>query len=169
VYDLEFGNIPWSEFGERLRRLCQADFTLADLEEQFCGIFPGLVDGMEEALGELSDLGPSYCLSNTNEIHLNYCRKHFPVLSKFTKIYASYEIHKRKPYPGIYRDVAKDLELSPRDLVFFDDLPANIKGAQRAGLEAYLFEGAGQVLGVLKESKKRDDREKGEEGHEGTL
>lgn len=140
-YDFEFGNISRAEFTRRVGLLFGASFPALELEENFCSIFPGLVEGAEACLEELSAAGPVYCLTNTNEIHLSYIRERFPVMDKFTRVFASHEMGRRKPYPGIYRDVAHELNLEPRSIVFFDDVHANVKGALRAGLEAHVFEG----------------------------
>lgn len=161
-YDFEFGNIGRAEFSRRVNALYGMRVGGAELEERFCGIFPGLVDGMERALEELAGEGPVYCLTNTNEIHLEHIRKTYPVMERFTRVFASHEIRRRKPYPGIYRDVAHELEVEPSNLVFFDDVHANVQGAVRAGLDAYLFDGVEGFRARLKESQKRDDTANGE-------
>lgn len=161
-YDFEFGNIGRAEFARRVGRMCGAELGSAELEERFCAIFPGLVEGMGEALAELAASGPVHCLSNTNEIHLEFCRKKFPELAHFTRIFASHELRKRKPYPGIYRDVARELGLPPGEIVFFDDVQSNVQGAVRAGLEAHLFDGVEGLRARLKDSGKRDDNTTGE-------
>lgn len=156
--DLEFGHIGREEFSRRLRGLHGAEFTQEELEERFCAIFPGEVEGMVELLGELAAEGPVYCLSNTNEIHLEWLRERRPeLLRPFTRVFASHEVRARKPYPGIYRGVADSLGVSPAHLVFFDDLAANVEGARRAGLEAHLFLEAGQVRSRLKPNQGMDD------------
>lgn len=141
-YDFEFGALSPAAFTARLGNLYRAEFREDELTEQFCAIFPGLVEGMEALVAEMAAAGPLYCLTNTNELHLSFIRRHFPVMEKFTKVFASHELHKRKPYPGIYLDVANALDVAPADLVFFDDVPANVQGAARAGLEAHLFTSA---------------------------
>jgi putative hydrolase of the HAD superfamily len=157
-FDLEFGSISRETFTQRVGRLYGAELNVSELDENFCNIFPGLVDGMPELVDELLESGPVYCLSNTNEMHLNALRERFPLMQRFTKIFASHEIARRKPYPGIYRDLAQSLALSVKDLVFFDDVPANVEGALRAGMEAHVFEGAEQVRGMMKVFKEMDDR-----------
>jgi putative hydrolase of the HAD superfamily len=181
-YDLEFGHISRAEFVRRVGGLYGAKLPAAELEERFCAIFPGLVEGIEPLMEELAAEGPLYCLTNTNEIHLSYIRENFPVMKKFTRVFASHEMGRRKPYPGIYRDVARELNLDPRSLVFFDDVHANVKGALRAGLEAHVFEGVEGMrarlaglsrpespakpvppgsTGELKQTKELDDNESG--------
>jgi HAD superfamily hydrolase (TIGR01509 family) len=149
-YDFEFGHISRQEFGARISNLYKAQFYQEELEDQFCSIFPGLVDGMEGFLEELAADGPVHCLSNTNEIHLEYCLKRFPVLSRFHTIFASHQLNKRKPYPGIYVDVANALDLSPAEIIFFDDSHANVEGALRAGMEAHVFAGVSGLRTILK-------------------
>ena len=161
-FDFEFGNIPRQEFARRVRGLYQAEFSDEELEEKFCGIFPGLVDGMEDLLRELAAMGPVYCLTNTNELHLQHCLREFSILHSFTKIFSSYQLKRRKPYPGIYRDVAREIGVDARLLVFVDDSHANVKGAIRAGLEAHVFSDRSQVQNLLlKENAGTDDIELG--------
>jgi HAD superfamily hydrolase (TIGR01509 family) len=150
-YDLEFGSIGREHFRERLALLYRASFSQFELEQSFCGIFPGPVEGMEEWLLELSSAGPVYALSNTNEVHLEWLKREYPgLMGKFTRVFASHEIGARKPYPGIYRKVAEELQCRPEEIVFFDDLPANVEGARKAGLEAYLFSDTLRARAVLK-------------------
>ena len=166
-FDFEFGNISKDEFFHRVSKMFQLNVNQAEFESKFCAIFPGIVPGMEAVISELAEKSPIYCLSNTNEVHLEYCRERFPILAKFTKIFASHQIHRRKPYPGIYRDVAKDLAIDPRILVFFDDIQANVHGAHRAGLEAYLFENEEHIRTILlKENNKVADNGAGGESDE---
>ncbi len=151
-FDFEFGHLSPEAFAKRVASHFNASFSPADLEAAFCGIFPGMVDGADEALSELASAGPLYCLSNTNKVHLSYLHAHFPALQKFTRIFASHEMQSRKPYPGIFHRVAEAIEASPHELVFFDDLAANVEGAQRAGLEAHLFTDISSMMAVLQKS-----------------
>jgi len=150
-FEYEFGNISREQFASGLAVLFGASISLPELEERFCAIFPGPVEGIEELLAELAAEGPLYALSNTNELHLEWLRRnHSGLMGKFTKIFASHELRARKPSVGIYRDVAGELGVPASSLVFFDDLEANVEGARRAGLEAHLFRETGQARAVLK-------------------
>jgi len=159
-YDYEFGSISRVQFTHRLIALYRADFTQAELERHFCDIFPGPVEGIEALLQELVASGPVYALSNTNEMHLKFLLRRFPeIMGKFTRIFASHELGARKPYPGIYRNVSDALQVAPASLIFFDDLPANVEGASRAGLEAYLFTDTATAGGILKGTKDLVDKD----------
>jgi FMN phosphatase YigB (HAD superfamily) len=160
-FELEFGQMSRQEFARRLSLWCGADLARAELEEKFCSIFPGPVEGMEEALPALASQTPVYCLSNTNEIHLEYLKAHYPVMKNFTRIFASHEMHKRKPYPGIYQAVAEELGVPASGVVFFDDLPQNVEGALRAGMDAFVFSGAEAFRGQLKDFQEMGDKATG--------
>jgi glucose-1-phosphatase len=136
-YDFEFGQIAKKDFFHRSSQLLGLSVTATEFEEKFCDIFPGLVEGIEDFFS--SHDGPLYCLSNTNEIHLDFLRSKYPIISHFSSLFTSYELQKRKPYPGIYREVASRLETPPESILFFDDVAANIEGAKKAGLSAHLF------------------------------
>ncbi|MCO5142209.1 MAG: HAD-IA family hydrolase [Oligoflexia bacterium] len=157
-FDFEFGNVTRKEFHSRVNAHYRMNSSEDEFFEKFCSIFPGEVPGMFSLLEELSDKTRLFCLSNTNEVHLSYCLEKFPKLKLFSSIYASHEMKKRKPYPGIYRDVARSLDLNPRSLVFFDDVEANIEGARKAGLQAEIFNNSSQVRDVLKDFLNRDDK-----------
>lgn len=149
-FDFEFGSIGRVDFARRLSDLYGTSITVAEVEKHFCDIFPGPVEGMDTLMEELLAEGPVYALSNTNEIHLDWLHLHCPLVKRFTKLYASHEIHMRKPYPGIYRAVAESLDLEARDMVFFDDLHANVQGALRAGMDAHVFAGPEHIRTVMK-------------------
>jgi len=149
-YDYEFGNISTEEFINRMGKIFGTQFNPEEFQKYFCAIFPSIVDGMPELLLELEDRGV-YCLSNTNLMHFEYILENFPEIRKFKKLFASHQIHKRKPYPGIYREVAKVLEVQPQELVFFDDSISNIEGAKKAGLFAHLFESVEQIRILVNE------------------
>ncbi len=154
-YDFEFGQIPRDDFYRRSKDLLGFSAGRDEFEEKFCAIFPGLVPGIESVFEES---GPVFCLTNTNEIHLEYIQKNFPILERFQTIFSSFDLQKRKPYPGIYREVAKRLECDPRDILFFDDVEANVVGAKRAGLEAQLFQGVEPLLQQVKDFQTLVDR-----------
>ncbi len=156
--DFEFGDLSREQFAARLKATYRAEFTQNELEESFCAIFPSAVEGMVELLGELASRGPVYCLSNTNVIHLSWLKAHRPeVLRYFTRVFTSFELRQRKPFPAIYNSVAEELRVNPAEIVFFDDLGANVEGALSAGLDAHLFSDTGQVRQILKELRITDD------------
>jgi putative hydrolase of the HAD superfamily len=77
-------------------------------------------------------------LSNTCESHWNYIIKRFKGLfpRAFDVLAFSYQIGAAKPDERIYLRAAELAGVSPGDIFFCDDLPANVAAARRAGFDA---------------------------------
>jgi putative hydrolase of the HAD superfamily len=54
-----------------------------------------------------------------------------------------------KPDPAIYLLTCRRLGLAPAECLFFDDTPANVEGARRAGLHAELFSTVPQLVATV--------------------
>ena len=67
----------------------------------------------------------------------------------FDKTYRSYELGLIKPGEEIYRYVRDDIGGNPSQILFFDDNPRNLSGAEKAGIEAILFTGKEDMLEQL--------------------
>lgn len=52
---------------------------------------------------------------------------------------ASFELGVTKPRPTIYRELLRRCALDPARCVFLDDMPANVAGAERAGICGLVF------------------------------
>jgi 2-haloacid dehalogenase len=78
-------------------------------------------------------------LSNVDPWHFEYCEHKFPVLNKFTKKFLSYEMEMKKPDLAIYKQVAKELDVTPEECLFIDDMPENVDAAKQVGFDAIRF------------------------------
>ncbi len=58
---------------------------------------------------------------------------------------ASCSIHVRKPDPRIYRYMLKRMKVSPGEAVFIDDMPKNVRGARRLGINSILYKNRRQL------------------------
>lgn len=159
-YDFEFGNLSTKEFIARMEKLYNGTFHEDEFTSRFCDIFPNFIEGMPALIQELRSRGDVFCLTNTNELHYNYFTEKFKSeLEGFTHIFSSHLLHKRKPYPGVYREVSSILEVHPREIFFFDDLESNVRGAHRAGLSAVVFQNAEQVRSLICKNEKNSEIE----------
>lgn len=92
-----------------------------------------------------------FILSNNLRERSHYYEKHFPFLDKiFKKQYYSWKSGFIKPDPRAYQFLLTDNNLTPDEVIYFDDTPANIEAAQKLGIESHVFEGAEQVRKKLK-------------------
>jgi len=56
-----------------------------------------------------------------------------------------------KPAPEIYRHCLHGLGLQPSEVVFLDDRPANVRGAEALGMHAHLFTTPAEAAAALEE------------------
>ena len=117
----------------RLR--CDLDFlhqSVADIfwpNPEVCGLVPRLRPRYRILLG-----------SNTNDIHARQFRRQFAdVLARFDALVLSFEIGCRKPSAGFYAHCQSLAQADPNEIVFIDDLPANIEAANAHGWHGIVY------------------------------
>ncbi|WP_161952535.1 HAD-IA family hydrolase [Actinoplanes sp. TFC3] len=54
-----------------------------------------------------------------------------------------------KPDPKAFHDACARIGTPPADCLLIDDLPANVEGAQAAGLQAVLHEGNARTMAYI--------------------
>ncbi len=110
---------------------------------------------MAESLALLEELHRGsvdlYCLSNMSHGTWDYLRPRHDFWSRFKGIVISAQLRLVKPDLAIYRHLVDAFSLVPSQTVFFDDRPDNVEGARRAGLRAFLFDGAARARALLLE------------------
>jgi putative hydrolase of the HAD superfamily len=89
-------------------------------------------------------------LSNMPGDFLAMARKTYPVFSlPHAEIY-SCETGLIKPEPAIYAALISALGCAPEEIIFFDDMPDNIKGGEAAGIRSFLWEGPEAARNLLR-------------------
>ncbi|NDE04723.1 MAG: HAD family phosphatase [Flavobacteriia bacterium] len=89
---------------------------------------------------------PLFLLSNTNALHIVEVVKSLQKVSDlglntyFEEVFLSHEIGKRKPHPETFLWTCKQIGFAPKDVLFIDDSPQHIEGAQAAGLPTYFYQ-----------------------------
>lgn len=80
-------------------------------------------------------------LSNTNEIHIDWVKKHIPFYEDFKNcfdaFYLSHEIKLRKPNADIFEFVLKENNLKTENTLFIDDNKDNTQTAKKLGLHIW--------------------------------
>jgi len=99
-----------------------------------------------ELLEQLQQRFPLYVLSNTNDLHIEWVRKHVIELGVpdfetrfFKEIFYSYEVGAVKPEPAIYAAAEVGINLPVKQILFIDDRPENIEAAAARGWQAVLL------------------------------
>ena len=119
-------------------------------------VFVGPYPGVQAKLRELSGRLPLFAFTNTNPTHeAEWRARYSQALGHFEEIYVSSTIGLRKPDQQAFEWVATAMQLAPAEILFLDDNPENIAGAQRSGLTTARTLGEDEVLAALAEF---DDR-----------
>jgi FMN phosphatase YigB (HAD superfamily) len=84
-------------------------------------------------------------LSNTNAIHFEMIRQRYPLLGHFDDYVLSYEVGALKPSARIYEEAIGRAGCRPAECFFTDDIPLYVAAAKEAGMDAVVFESAGQI------------------------
>ncbi len=111
----------------------------------------GPVPGAASAVAALAARGPVWLVSDTNAIHHCWCRRRWPWLRLCAPQVVSWRRGCLKAAPGAFAALAASAGRPPGELVFLDDLPANVAAAREAGLDGRLFTGwpeARRALGL---------------------
>ena len=115
---------------EEIDEMVEIDFN------SWKNINPGTVTLMEDIKNAGLLLG---ILSNLPHYFLDWARKNIPAFSLPQVGVFSCEVDAIKPEEAIYRKLLSLLGTQGEETVFFDDLPANVKGAADLGIKAILW------------------------------
>ena len=85
---------------------------------------------------------PTYLLSNTNALHIDFIRERYAFPSLVRGSILSHELGLRKPDPAIYRAALKMSGTKAEETVFVDDLKPNVEAACALGMIGIRFRSA---------------------------
>lgn len=89
-------------------------------------------------------------LSNTCDVHWEYCVKHYKFLTDLFDVHAlSYRIGAAKPDAAIFRTAAEMADCGPDEIFFVDDIAGHVAGAKAFGFDAVQFTGAAELSAAL--------------------
>lgn len=117
------------------QRLHQSVVTLFENWHKDIPPFPE----MESLIERLKRAGYNiYLLSNTGDRYYTF-RKNIPALRFFDGEFISCDWHLLKPDVAIFHTFCLHFGLNPAECFFVDDSPANIYGAQQAGMHGFVY------------------------------
>ncbi|MFG0305345.1 MAG: HAD family hydrolase [Phycisphaerales bacterium JB040] len=143
--------------------MSEADFFEA-VSESFRGLYTpeeiavvhdawllGEYEGVADLVGELHTLGRTTgMLSNTNARHWLRRERDFPTAGTLGHQHASHLLRAAKPDEEIYEAFERASGYAGPQIVFFDDLEANIRAARARGWEAVLIDHTGDTAGQMR-------------------
>lgn len=141
--DYQLGLVSTQSFCEQIADKCNASTTPFDIEKAWNSICLGVAERKLNALRRLrlTENVTVSLLSNTNELHWEYCCKHWfnangnRLGDFFGHVFLSQELHLQKPDPEIFRTAIRTLNADPSETIFFDDSADNTAAAAACGLQ----------------------------------
>jgi 2-haloacid dehalogenase len=118
------------------------DAWFARHPEMLAGPIPGSVDILAEL--RANEI-PLYALSNWSTETFPSAQKRFDFLQWFRGILLSGKVRLIKPDPRIYELFLETFSIDPAQTVYIDDIPANVEGANAAGMHGIVFKNANQL------------------------
>jgi len=139
VRKYEGGQRTTDEYLGEMSALFDGRYGQLLLREAMLKVIGTPVGGMEEIVRSIAAKYETGLVSNTNELHFNYCRDTFSTFRSFSRFYLSYKLRSLKPSDTYYGAVLADLQVLPSSVVFIDDLEENVLGARKSGMNGLRF------------------------------
>ena len=141
---LGVGMITTEEFCEAARKLTGTDVTNGEIIDAANKMLVEIPDEKKERLLQLKKAGYRlFLLSNTIDVHWDYCVDHlFPyqkygVEDYFEQCFLSQRMHLAKPNARIYEEVIRQANIHPDETLFIDDLKENCEAAEKLGIHTF--------------------------------
>ena len=141
---LGVGMITTEAFCDAARKLTGVDVTNEDIIDAANKMLVVIPDEKKERLLQLKKAGYRlFLLSNTIDVHWDYCVEHlFPyqkygVEDYFEYCFLSQRMHLAKPDARIYEEVIRQANIHPDETLFIDDLKENCEAAEKLGIHTF--------------------------------
>lgn len=135
------GKISSRGFYEEINRRFDIRATFEEFVPLWNDIFTENAE-VSELMRQVRALRPVYLLSNINELHWEYVRDTFPVLSEMDGWVLSYLVKSKKPRPEIYAAALEAAHAGDGEAAFIDDMEENTAAASSHGMVGITFTGA---------------------------
>ncbi len=145
----ESGKCTTDEYFSALQKFLQNRFDQETIRHAFLSVLTDPTPGMEDLVREATARVPAAVVSNTNEAHFSSVLPRVHALQYLPKRYLSYQVGVIKPSPEFYQRILRDESVQPGEMLFIDDVEANIVAAEKAGMVGYLFDGADRLRDYL--------------------
>lgn len=137
LLDYESGKLTTQQFFKRVQEMIGYEDTLDSFKQDFGDMFTENTQ-MTDLQKQIRSSGtPTFILSNTNEIAIDFIKKKFPFFGNFDGYIYSYVEMSMKPEEKIYRAIERISGKSGHQIAFIDDNQANVEGAKVLGWTAH--------------------------------
>lgn len=149
---LDGGELGTADYWAGIGAACGQRWDDARLQALWCADIRSWVSadpGVVALLAELHDGRTRLALLSNAAADYGGLFRFSPVSRYFEQVFVSGELGLLKPDPAIYRHVADALGIPTTAMVFVDNRPANVRGAQSLGVTGHVFTGADGLRAFL--------------------
>ncbi|MBI4219088.1 MAG: HAD family phosphatase [Chloroflexi bacterium] len=146
---LERGHESWPQFVDKVQKA----LAMRIPEVHFREIFNSALTPNKEIFELVDRVAASHRIalcSNTSPSHWELERGRLPFAAKFNPAIVSYEVGAMKPQREIYDALSERSRVPHGQILFIDDVLANVEGARKAGLNSVQFTGIDRLRADLK-------------------
>ncbi|MBV8049498.1 MAG: HAD family phosphatase [Paludibacterium sp.] len=145
----DLGLCTVEEFADGAIAELDLDFTREAFIAAYLSWVKGVFPGTHALLDRLKGRYRLATLTNNNAAHFERIARDLDLGQYFDPVFASHEIHLKKPDPEIYRHVTDALGVPPERIAFFDDNIECVLPARAIGWRAFHTVGLAQVEQAL--------------------
>ncbi len=146
----ERGEMDAAQYFTHLCNTLQLQEGHTRIAEGWNAIFLGEISETLAMIQSARSRLPCYAFTNSNAAHQAVWSAMFPsVVQAFDRIFVSSGMGCRKPERQAFDHIAREINVTPGAILFFDDLAENVAGAQAAGLQAVHVRGPADVRVAL--------------------
>lgn len=132
------GQLSAAEIHAEICRGLASSFDYERFASVYCSHF-SMNDSIEPLVQSLKGRYRLLTLSNTDAIHVEWMRRHLPVLDCFDACILSCETGLAKPDARFYQEAVRRAGVRPEECIFTDDVPEFVEAARQVGLQAAVF------------------------------
>jgi putative hydrolase of the HAD superfamily len=146
MHRYQLGHFTTEEFCKFVAAKCNPGTTPEQVAHAWNSICLGIPERKLNAIKALKQRAKVYLLSNTNDLHWQYCLDHWFNANGnhcevfFDKVFLSQEMHLEKPHAEIFEQVIKSIgagcSSEAPNTIFLDDNLDNVNAAKRCGIQA---------------------------------
>ncbi|MCZ6538898.1 MAG: HAD family phosphatase [Chloroflexi bacterium] len=136
---LESGGTSFEEHARRAIAELGIDLSISGFTDFYrSALIPS--DEMYPLVSHIAATHRIALVSNTSEPQWDYARRFLPFSAQLDPVIVSYSVGSMKPEPEFYDALLEQSGVPANQILFVDDLPANIEAAQKAGMVGHQFE-----------------------------
>lgn len=145
------GQINPEEFWNCFREITGITASDKELSDRWIRDYEINAD-VKRAVLKAKESGYKTCVcTNNNAIRLNPLIEKFQLKNDFDVIVSSHEVGHTKPEKEIFLALLNQLSIQPQELVYSDDNPDRLAGANELGIQTFVFKNFEQFTEKLKE------------------